>query len=54
MAQKVNTKKQPEPKKHYVDPTKTWWGKAVVWMIIVGMVGLVILGLVVAIIEGGA
>ncbi len=54
MAQKVKTPKQVEPKKHYVDPTQTWWGKAVVWIIVFGMVGLVILSFVLALVAGNA
>ena len=39
---------------HYHNPTDTWWGKLVVWVLLMGMVGLIILGLVLAIISGTA
>ena len=39
---------------HYHNPTETWWGKLVVWLLLMGMVGLIILGLVLAIISGSA
>ena len=54
MAEKVKKTKTVEPKKHYVDPTQTWWGKTVVWIIVFGMVGLIILSFVAAIIWGNA
>jgi hypothetical protein len=50
----VQNKKEVVSKKHFVNPTDTWWGKAVVWFIIFGMVGLVILGFVLAIAQGNA
>ncbi len=43
-----------EDKKHFVNPTETWWGKALVWIIIFGMVGLIILTFVLAILQGNA
>jgi hypothetical protein len=54
MAQKVKTPKNVEPKKHYVDPTQTWWGKTVVWIIVFGMIGLVVLSFVLALVAGNA
>ncbi|MBU1142146.1 MAG: hypothetical protein KKH92_00715 [Firmicutes bacterium] len=43
-----------EKKKHYINPTETWWGKAVVWIIVFGMVGLIILSFILALIGGQA
>lgn len=40
--------------KHYTPPTETWWGKLIVWVILFGMVGLVVLALVLAIVNGTA
>jgi hypothetical protein len=45
------TNKVPE-KKHYKNPTDTWWGKTIVWVIFFGMVGLLVLTLVLAIVMG--
>jgi hypothetical protein len=50
----VKNNKEVVSKKHFVNPTDTWWGKAVVWFIIFGMVGLVILGFILAVAEGNA
>ena len=54
MAEKAKKNTKELEKKHYVDPTKTWWGKAVVWIIVFGMVGLVALTLIVALLAGNA
>ncbi|MCR3905655.1 MAG: hypothetical protein NUK62_01310 [Tenericutes bacterium] len=60
MAKQQATKKKTESKetapkkKHYQNPTETWWGKAIVWIIVFGMVGLVILSFVLALIHGNA
>jgi len=40
--------------KHYHNPTETWWGKIIVWILIFGMVGLIILSFVLAVISGTA
>ena len=53
-AKKTQSKTQAPEKKHYVNPTETWWGKAVVWIIIFGMVGLIILSFVLSIVLGNA
>ena len=41
-------------KNHYHNPTEKWWGKVVVWLLLVGMVGAIIIGFIVAIISGNA
>ncbi|MFH0766505.1 MAG: hypothetical protein ABH890_02425 [Bacillota bacterium] len=41
-------------KKHFQTPTETWWGKLIVWIIMFGMVGLIILSFVLAILKGTA
>jgi hypothetical protein len=41
-------------KKPYKNPTETWWGKLIVWIIIFGMVGLVILSFILALLQGTA
>lgn len=51
-AKKTNKVKVQE--KGYTDPTKSWWGKAIVWIIIFGMVGLILFTVIWAIIQGGA
>lgn len=51
---KKTTKKQEVVEKGYTNPTNSWWGKAIVWIIIFGMVGLIILTLVIAILTGNA
>jgi hypothetical protein len=51
---KTITKNQPEEKKHYKMPFETWWGKLLIWMLFVGMVGGVLLSFIVAIISGQA
>ena len=54
MAKKVtNQNKKPE-KKHFVTPTETWWGKAIVWALFIGMVGFVVIGLIAVLIDGNA
>lgn len=40
--------------KHYHNPTETWWGQLIVWILLFGMVGLIILSFVLAVIEGTA
>ena len=54
MANKVVPKKKNDNKKHFTTPTETWWGKTLVWIILFGMVGLVIISFIVAIINGNA
>jgi len=52
---KKSTQRTNHPdQKHYKTPTETWWGKLIVWIILFGMVGLIILSLVVAIISGNS
>ncbi|MBN2300561.1 MAG: hypothetical protein JXC31_05185 [Acholeplasmataceae bacterium] len=41
-------------KKHFQTPTETWWGKLIVWIIMFGMVGLIILSFILAVLEGTA
>jgi len=54
MAKKVVKVKKENEKKHFVTPTDTWWGKALVWALFIGMVGFVIIGLIVAIVNSNA
>ena len=52
---KKNTQVSNHPnQKHYTPPTETWWGKIIVWVLLFGMVGLIILSFVLAIISGTA
>lgn len=41
-------------KNHYHNPTEAWWGKLVVWLLLLGMVGAIIIGFIVAITSGNA
>lgn len=41
-------------KKHFQTPTETWWGKLIVWVIMFGMVGLIILQFILSILNGQA
>jgi hypothetical protein len=43
-----------EKKKHFTTPTDTWWGKLIVWVIVFGMVGLILLSFILAIVSGNA
>ncbi|MFP4187104.1 MAG: hypothetical protein ACLFSU_02910 [Acholeplasmataceae bacterium] len=53
--QDKRTDKERDPfKKPFKTPTETWWGKALVWIIFFGMVGLVVLTFILALIEGDA
>lgn len=61
VAEKPKTKKTVETttdknaiKKHFQTPTETWWGKLIVWIIMFGMVGLIILSFILAILKGTA
>lgn len=49
--QQKQKKNQPEKKPVYKNPVDTKWGKLLVWFLIFTMVGVIILGLVLAIIE---
>ena len=52
---KNETNPMTKPKKnHYQNPTEAWWGKAVVWLLLLGMVGAIIIGFIVAITSGNA
>lgn len=52
---KNNTQVSNHPnQKHYQNPTETWWGKIVVWILLFGMVGLIILSFVLAVMSGTA
>ncbi|MFA5471058.1 MAG: hypothetical protein WCZ00_06075 [Acholeplasmataceae bacterium] len=49
------TKESTKPtKNHYHNPTEAWWGKVVVWLLLLGMVGAIIIGFIVAITSGNA
>lgn len=54
----VNKPKSPtvekNDKNHFVNPTETWWGKAIIWALVIAMVGGLVIGLIAAIINGGA
>lgn len=41
-------------KKPYKNPTETWWGKIIVWLLVFGMVGGVILSFILSLINGNA
>ncbi len=43
-----------QEKKHFKTPTDTWWGKIIVWVIMFGMVGLIILSFILAVLKGTA
>ena len=49
---KNEVKKVESKKNHYHNPTEKWWGKLVVWIILFGMVGGIIFGFILAIING--
>jgi len=53
-SKKYDKKNEPAKKKHFKTPTETWWGKAVVWIIFFGMVGVLFLTLILAIVNSGA
>jgi len=50
----VETTDKNAVKKHFQTPTETWWGKLIVWIIMFGMVGLIILSFILAILKGTA
>jgi len=54
MAKNAVTTKKVQEKKHFTTPTDTWWGKALVWIIFFGMVGLVIVSFIFTIIYSNA
>ncbi len=54
MAKKEITETAKPKKNHYHNPTESWWGKAVVWLLLLGMVGAIIIGFVLAVIDGNA
>ena len=52
---KNNAKHSETPKKqHYLNPLETWWGKVIIWVLLMGMVGAIIIGFIVSIISGNA
>jgi len=53
-AKKTTTIEKDETKKHFQTPTETWWGKLIVWIIMFGMVGLILLSFILAILKGTA
>ncbi|MGA0352009.1 MAG: hypothetical protein ACO3MF_04630 [Acholeplasmataceae bacterium] len=57
MAKKVVKKEsfdKPKTEEHYKMPYETLWGKIVLWLLLVGMVGGVIISFIVALISGQA
>lgn len=57
MSKKVTKKElsnKANTEKHYKMPYETLWGKVVLWLLLIGMVGGVILSFVVALISGQA
>jgi hypothetical protein len=54
MAKKVGTPAKVDKKKHFTTPTDTWWGKTLVWLLFIGMVGSVVVAFIFAIIQGNA
>jgi len=53
-AKKTETIDKDVTKKHFQTPTETWWGKLIVWVIMFGMVGLILLSFILAILKGTA
>lgn len=50
---KRKVKESPTPaKKHYQNPSESWWGKAIVWILLIGMVGAIIVGFIFAVVGG--
>jgi hypothetical protein len=54
VSKKETTPVKVEKKKHFTTPTDTWWGKLIVWVIVFGMVGLILLAFIFAIVSGNA
>jgi hypothetical protein len=54
MAKKEINETVKSKKNHYHNPTEAWWGKAVVWLLLLGMVGAIIIGFIVAVLGGNA
>lgn len=56
MSKKISKDKLNKPKteEHYKMPYETLWGKIILWLILVGMVGGVIISFIVALISGQA
>ena len=57
MAKKVVKKDafdKPKTEEHYKMPYETLWGKIILWLLLIGMVGGVIISFIVAIISGQA
>ena len=48
---KKNNKKQELPKKEYKNPAETKWGKALIWIIIFGMAGILLISTIWIIID---
>ena len=54
MAKKANTKvknTKVDETKPYVSPTETWWGKAIIWILVIGMVFGIVIGLIEALVN---
>lgn len=60
MSKKDNKKAKPKAKKgpqdklddmNYKNPVESFWGKLVIWILLFGMVGMIIVGTIWAIIE---
>lgn len=49
-----STKEKYQDVKKFTHPAETWWGKAVVWVIIFAMVGLVVVSFVLVIVNSQA
>jgi len=54
MAKNAVTTKKVQEKKHFTTPTDTWWGKTLVWLLFIGMVGSVVVAFIFSIISGNA
>jgi hypothetical protein len=54
VAKKANTKvknTKVDETKPYVSPTETWWGKAIIWILVIGMVFGIVIGLIDALVN---
>ena len=49
-----DSKEKYQDVKKFVHPAETWWGKAVVWVLVFGMVGFVVVAFILAIINSQA
>lgn len=51
LAKKQSAKKTETKSKDYRNPAETIWGKIIIWTLLVGMVGGVVFGLILALIN---